>query len=85
MATSPAAHFAAELRAARGRRRLKQGDLAELSGVSITTINRFENEQREPRIGQLVAIAGALGVSPCSLIPGCGPRPTQFPDERAAS
>lgn len=86
MANPARAHFAAELRAARGRRRLTQADLAAHSGIAVNTIFRFENEQREPRIGQIVVLAEALGVPARSFLPESDPRIAELPDDhRAAS
>ena len=80
------AHFAAELRDARGRRRLTQVELGSLSGVSHKTILRFENGQREPRLGQIVALAEALAIPASTLLPESDPRIAQLPDDhRAAS
>ena len=80
MATSATAHFAAELRAARGRRRLTRSQLAVKAGLSVNTIQRFENEQREPRIGQLIALADALALPAALFLPESDPRVAQLPD-----
>jgi transcriptional regulator with XRE-family HTH domain len=55
-------HYATELRAARTRRRWSQAELAKRSGMSPNTISRLENARREPRIGQIVALAEVLEV-----------------------
>ena len=55
---------AAHLRAERGRANLKQTDLAELTGLSINTIQRLENGEREMKLSQLFPIAAALGIEP---------------------
>lgn len=57
-----------ELRAARGRRGLTRPQLAEASGVAVSTIQRFENGERSPDMHQLVALCGALGVSPLEIM-----------------
>lgn len=86
MANSALAHFAAELRAARGRRRLTQAQLADLTGFSQKTIHRFESEQREPRLSQLIALADALAIPASTFLPESDPRIAQLPDgHRAAS
>lgn len=69
MATPGAAYFAAELRAARGRRNLTQVQLAELSGISSKTIARFENAYREARVGQIIALAKSLGIPARTFLP----------------
>ena len=69
MANPALAHFAAELRAARGRQRLTQLDLEALSGISHKTIARFENEQSDPRLGQMVALAEALSIPAGQFLP----------------
>lgn len=58
-----------KLREARRREALTQGDLAEKSGVGITTIVRLERGQiTEPRVSTLRKLAGALDVEPRDLL-----------------
>lgn len=47
---------------ARHDKKLTLHQLAELSGISKTTLNEIENERRMPNIIQLEKIAQALGV-----------------------
>ncbi|MBQ9250727.1 MAG: helix-turn-helix transcriptional regulator [Oscillospiraceae bacterium] len=54
-----------ELRRARG---LSQPDVAERCGVSADTYRRWEWGKQEPRLGELRAVAAALGVSVADLI-----------------
>lgn len=51
-----------ELMAARARKRLTRQQLSELTGLSISTIQRFENGERSPDMNQLFALCEALDV-----------------------
>ncbi|WP_226961385.1 MULTISPECIES: helix-turn-helix domain-containing protein [Streptomyces] len=62
------------VRAARLRANLSQGDLAQLAGLDIKTVNRIENGLTSPVLDHLLDIADALGVPPAVLMPG-GPEP----------
>lgn len=68
MRNGSAGRIAINLRVERARKRLTQNSLAELAGIGPQTIYRFETGQREPRVGQLIRIARALGVKPSTLI-----------------
>lgn len=58
-----------KLRTARRRAALTQTELAERSGVGITTITRIEaGHVPEPRISTLRKLAEALGVEPRDLL-----------------
>ncbi|WP_460721578.1 helix-turn-helix domain-containing protein [Nocardia heshunensis] len=57
-----------ELRAARARRDLTRPQLAEASGVAISTIQRFENGERSPDMHQLFALCNALDISPLEIM-----------------
>jgi len=58
-----------KLREARRREALTQGELAEKSGVGITTIVRLERGQIiEPRVSTLRKLAGVLGLEPRDLL-----------------
>ncbi|QLY30845.1 helix-turn-helix domain-containing protein [Nocardia huaxiensis] len=52
----------AELLAARARRRLTRRELADLTGLAVSTIQRFENGERSPDMNQLYALCEALEV-----------------------
>ena len=57
------------LREARRRAALTQGELADKAGVGITTIVRIETgEITEPRVSTLRKLAGALGIEPRDLL-----------------
>lgn len=49
-----------ELRAQRQRRKYSRATLAEMSGVSDKTIQRFEEGERSPDVQQLVKLTAAL-------------------------
>lgn len=66
---APRQHYARELRAARAGRDWTQSELAKRSGLGLNTIKRFENAEREPRIGQLIALAHVLGVPAREFLP----------------
>lgn len=57
-----------EIRTARKFYRLNQFELAELVGVSVDTVRRWEAGIREPRSGELAIIAEVLNISPDILI-----------------
>ncbi|GAM48284.1 DNA-binding protein [Nocardia seriolae] len=57
-----------ELRAARARRGYTRTELAEASGVAVSTIQRFENGERSPDMHQLFALSNALDVSPTEIM-----------------
>jgi transcriptional regulator with XRE-family HTH domain len=58
-----------KLRSARRRAALTQTELAERSGVGITTITRIESGHiPEPRVSTLRKLADALEVSPADLL-----------------
>jgi len=52
-----------ELRAARARRDLTRLQLADLTGLAVSTIQRFENGERSPDMQQLHALCAALDIS----------------------
>jgi transcriptional regulator with XRE-family HTH domain len=57
------------LREARRRAALTQGELAQEAGVGVTTIVRIETgEITEPRVSTLRKLAQALGVEPRDLL-----------------
>ncbi|MFD4457653.1 helix-turn-helix domain-containing protein [Nocardia sp. NPDC058480] len=58
----------ANLRAARARSGITQSELAQRSGISANSINRFERGLVDPRVGQLIRIARALRVLPSSML-----------------
>jgi transcriptional regulator with XRE-family HTH domain len=57
-----------KLRAARTRKLMTQQDLANKSGVGVTTIVRIERNQVEPQFRNIRKLAKALDVAPTELI-----------------
>jgi transcriptional regulator with XRE-family HTH domain len=55
------------LKTIRRRKALSQRDLAELAGVSPTTINRIEQKLIEPNHVTKRKISAALGVEPADI------------------
>ncbi|MGX6508246.1 helix-turn-helix domain-containing protein [Rhodococcus sp. SJ-2] len=58
----------AELRAARARRDLSRNQLAEMSGVSASTIVRVEGGERSLDILQLIDLCTALRIDPGDIL-----------------
>ena len=67
---TPADRFAANLFKARKTRGITQQGLAERCGLHRTEISLLERGGREPRLGTIVKLAGALGVPLESLCSG---------------
>ncbi len=61
-----------KLRETRKRSLLTQQELADKSGVGITTIVRIERNQVEPQARTIRKLAQALGVEPHELLKGDG-------------
>jgi transcriptional regulator with XRE-family HTH domain len=59
----------AEVRAARGRVRLRQVDLAERAGITQPRLSKIENGKESPTAATLVQIGLATGCEPASLLP----------------
>ena len=59
-----------KLRETRKRTLLTQQQLADKSGVGITTIVRIERNQVEPQVRTIRKLAQALGVEPHELLKG---------------
>ena len=59
-----AAHVAAELRAARARRRMTQVEVAKRANLAPNTVRRLEAGERDVSLGQILALAEALDISP---------------------
>lgn len=60
--------FAGNLRAARARADLSQGEVAEKVGVIIGTLQKYESGDMTPGADKLPAIAEVLGVTPNTLL-----------------
>lgn len=52
----------------RKKLQLTQREFAELIGVSVVTVSRWENGFRTPRIKNLIYVADLLGISPGELL-----------------
>lgn len=59
---------AANIRAARARRHVSQGELAAEVGVNITTVGAWERGEIVPGADKVTALAEALGVTPNELM-----------------
>lgn len=64
--------FGDRLAAARDAAGLNQTDLARRTGVRLSSIQSWENDQSEPRANTLQRVAGILGVSLMWLLAGEG-------------
>lgn len=60
--------LAANIRGMRGKADITQGRLAELVGVSITTIVKYEDGTTVPGTDKLFAMDEALGCTPNDLL-----------------
>ena len=67
-----AATFGDRLAAAREAQGLDQRALAARLGVKLSTVQRWEDDQSEPRANKLIALAGILNVSMRWLLTGEG-------------
>ena len=67
-----AATFGDRLAAARGAQSMTQKALARRLGVSLKTLEGWENDLREPRANRLQMLAGVLDVSISWLLTGEG-------------
>lgn len=71
LAAAPAAaRLGTALRAVRKARRLSQGDLARLAGVSASAISQAERAQRGLSLDTLLDLSGKLGISLDELLRG---------------
>ena len=55
--------IAIRIRSAREDLKLTQDDLAHLLGISSDTVGRWERGERQPRLGEAIALSRALGTS----------------------
>ena len=72
MSKDTAARFADNLRRARAKSGLSQTQLAKAAGISHSEIYRLEAGTREPRLGTLIALGGAMGIDGADLLAGLG-------------
>ena len=70
MALSPQQRFAANLRRVRNKAGVSQEELAQRCGLHRTEVSLLERAGREPRLGTIVKLAGALGTTPAVLCEG---------------
>jgi transcriptional regulator with XRE-family HTH domain len=68
MTETPFMRFEDVLKQARERAGLTQEGLAERTGLSLRSIQNWEQAHRTPRIGVVLALAKALGCSAESLL-----------------
>lgn len=66
----PRERFATNLREARLTASLSQEELGRRCGLHRTELSLLERGGREPRLGTLIKLSSALGVSPESLCAG---------------
>jgi transcriptional regulator with XRE-family HTH domain len=66
----PRDRFAVNLRRARQKKRISQEELGFRCELHRTEISLLERGGREPRLGTIVKLAGALGVTPEDLCAG---------------
>lgn len=64
--------FGDNLRVAREKAGMTQMELGRLSGYGRSSITNIENDNQDPPLHGLYAIAEALGVTPASLLSGDG-------------
>ncbi|MGB7686028.1 MAG: helix-turn-helix transcriptional regulator [Solirubrobacterales bacterium] len=67
---TPQERFAANLRRARTELAISQEELASRCNLHRTEISLLERAGREPRLGTIVKLAGALGTTPDALCDG---------------
>ena len=60
--------FGNKLRGVRAERNLTREELGKLSGMSVKTIQRFENGERSPNLDQFYSLCTALGVDAGELV-----------------
>lgn len=68
--TTVAQQFAKRLRAERERAGLSQEALAHAADLHPNAIGLIERGEREPMLGTVLALAGALGLAPGQLLDG---------------
>lgn len=60
--------FASSLRAERARLGINQGELSKLTGISQTTISRYETGSVVPDVRNVWTLSNLFGVSPSVLL-----------------
>ena len=81
----PRERFAVNLRQARLKKGISQEELGFRCELHRTEVSLLERGGREPRLGTIVKLAGALGTTPDRLCAGIAwqPSPGRFKIERA--
>jgi transcriptional regulator with XRE-family HTH domain len=74
--------FGETLKALREKAGHSQSELATRSGLSLRSIQNWEQGHRIPRSQALLALAGAVGVSVEQLLAGLGAHPPPAPRRR---
>ena len=74
---TPQERFAANLSRARARAKLSQEELGRRCELHRTEISLLERAGREPRLGTLVKLAGALETTPAELCAGVAWQPSK--------
>lgn len=69
---SPPTAFINNMRRLRTEQGLTQEQLADRSGLHLTTIARIETGKRDPKVSVVVQIACGLGVPASALMEGMG-------------
>jgi transcriptional regulator with XRE-family HTH domain len=67
---SLAERFGRNLRRARRRAGLSQGELGRLTELHRGDIGKLENGQRLPRLDTILKLSAGVGTSPCVLLAG---------------
>ncbi len=73
----PQERFAANLRQARIKAGISQEELGYRCELHRTEISLLERAGREPRLGTIVKLAGALGTTPAELCAGVSWHPSK--------
>jgi transcriptional regulator with XRE-family HTH domain len=74
---TPQERFATNLRQARTKAGISQEELGNRCELHRTEISLLERAGREPRLGTIVKLAGALETTPAALIDGISWQPTK--------
>jgi transcriptional regulator with XRE-family HTH domain len=74
---TPQERFAANLRQARTKVGISQEELGNRCELHRTEISLLERAGREPRLGTIVKLAGALETTPAALIEGISWQPSK--------
>lgn len=70
--------FSKNLKKAREKKHMSRQDLAKITGLSISSLGYYENDNREPTASALISIASALGCSIDELLGYSRAKQTQY-------